>query len=196
MKNFFHHAFTKSILSFFAFFLPMEVQEAAQEEKIALNNMSSTAQDLVTNLEALVAERTRVIEKRVAQIQAATEVGKAVASQRDLEELLNRATHLISNRFGFYHVGIFLLDDRNEYAILRAANSKGGEQMLAREHRLRVGTEGIVGAVASSGEARIALDVGKDAVYFDNAGLIATPEVTLFVKDLVIGQMLLAVFGD
>jgi GAF domain-containing protein/HAMP domain-containing protein len=139
-----------------------------------LNNMSSTAQDLVANLEGLVAERTRVIEKRVAQIQAATEVGKAVAAQRDLEELLSRTTHLISNRFGFYHVGIFLLDARSEYAILRAANSSGGQKMLAREHRLRVGTEGIVGTVASSGEARIALDVGKDAVFFDNPDLPQT----------------------
>ena len=139
-----------------------------------LNNMSSTAQKLVANLEEMVTERTLVIEKRVAQIQAATEVGKAVAAQRDLEELLGRTTHLISDRFGFYHVGIFLLDARNEYAILRAANSSGGQKMLAREHRLRVGMEGIVGTVASSGEARIALDVGKDAVYFDNPDLPQT----------------------
>lgn len=139
-----------------------------------LNNMSATAQELVSNLEGIVAERTQMIEKRVAQIQAVAEVGKAVAAQRDLEELLNRATHLISNRFGFYHVGIFLLDPRNEYAILRAANSSGGKVMLEREHKLRVGIEGIVGTVANSDQARIALDVGKDAVYFDNPDLPQT----------------------
>ena len=100
-----------------------------------LNNISTTAKELVTNLEGLVSERTLVIERRVAQIQAVAEVGKAVAAQRDLEELLNRTAHLISNRFGFYHVGIFLLDPRNEYAILRAANSSGGKIMLEREHK-------------------------------------------------------------
>jgi len=139
-----------------------------------LNKMSSTAQDLVTNLEAIVAERTLLIEKRVSQIQAVAEVGKAVAAQRDLEELLNRATHLISNRFGYYHVGIFLLDPRNEYAILRAANSSGGKVMLEREHKLKIGIEGIVGTVAGSDQARIALDVGEDAVYFDNPDLPQT----------------------
>ena len=133
-----------------------------------LNNMSSSAQDLITNLEELVSERTQVIEKRVSQIQAVAEVGKAVAAQRDLEQLLYRASHLISSRFGYYHVGIFLLDQRSEYAILRAANSSGGKAMLEREHKLRVGTEGIVGTVASSDQARIAFDVGEDAVYFDN----------------------------
>jgi len=139
-----------------------------------LNNMSAKAQDLVTNLEEMVVDRTHVIEKRVSQIQAVAEVGKAVAAQRELEELLSRTTHLISSRFGYYHVGIFLLDPRGEYAILRAANSSGGKQMLAREHKLRVGAEGIVGSVTSSGEARIALDVGDDAVYFDNPELPET----------------------
>jgi len=139
-----------------------------------LNRMSSTAQDLVTNLESIVAERTLMIEKRVSQIQAVAEVGKAIAAQRDLDELLNRATHLISNRFGFYHVGIFLLDPQNEYAILRAANSSGGKVMLERGHKLKIGVEGIVGTVAGSDQARFALDVGEDAIYFDNTDLPQT----------------------
>jgi GAF domain-containing protein/HAMP domain-containing protein len=136
-----------------------------------LNNMSATAKNLIANLEELVVERTRLIERRFSQVQAAAEVGKAVAAQRDLEELLNLTTQLISSRFGFYHVGIFLLNPRSEYAILMAANSSGGKKMLDRKHKLRVGAEGIVGTVASSGEARIALDVGEDAVYFDNPDL-------------------------
>ena len=46
--------------------------------------------------------------------------------------------------------------------------------MLERGHKLRVGTEGIVGTVAGTGEARIALDVGEDAVFFDNPDLPQT----------------------
>jgi len=139
-----------------------------------LNSMNIAAQNMVTNLEELVAERTHTVEKRVAQIQAVAEVGKAVLAQRDLEELLGRTTNLISNRFGYYHVGIFLLDRRGEYAILRATNSAEGEKLLAREHKLRVGVEGIVGTAAGSGEARIVLDVGQDAVYFNNPDLPQT----------------------
>jgi GAF domain-containing protein/HAMP domain-containing protein len=139
-----------------------------------LNSMTATAQELITNLEDVVSERTKAIERRATQIQAVAEVGQAVAAQRELEELLLRTTHLISNRFGFYHVGIFLLDSHGEYAVLRAANSNAGAQMLARGHKLRVGAEGIVGAVTGSGEARIALEVGKDAVYFDNPDMPQT----------------------
>lgn len=46
--------------------------------------------------------------------------------------------------------------------------------MLERQHKLKVGTEGIVGTVAGSDQARIALDVGEDAVYFDNPDLPQT----------------------
>ena len=46
--------------------------------------------------------------------------------------------------------------------------------MLARGHKLSVGTEGIVGTVAGTGQASIALDVGKDAVFFDNPDLPKT----------------------
>lgn len=139
-----------------------------------LNSMASTAQGLILTLEERVAERTQLIERRIAQIQAVAEVGKSVAAQRDLEELLTRTSHLISDRFDFYHIGIFLLDTRRKYAILRASNSSEGAKMLERGHKLSVGMEGIVGTVAGTGQARIALDVGEDAVYFNNPDLPKT----------------------
>ena len=139
-----------------------------------LNSVTTTAQGLITNLEGAVAERTRDIERRAGHIQAVAEVGKAIAEQRTLEDLLPRAVHLISNRFGYYHVGIFLVDSLNDYVILRAANSKGGEKMLASKYKLKVGVEGIVGTAASDRVAKIALDIGEDAVKFDNPDLPET----------------------
>ena len=64
--------------------------------------------------------------------------------------------------------------------------------MLAREHRLRVAEEGIVGYVAGFGEPRIALDVGEDAVFFDNPDLPETRSemaLPLEVRDRVIGVL-------
>jgi GAF domain-containing protein len=78
---------------------------------------------------------------------------------------------LISEKYGFYHVGLFMLDEASEYAVLVASNSAGGRKMLERQHRLKVGEQGIVGSVTGSGIARIALDVGSDAVFFNNPDL-------------------------
>jgi hypothetical protein len=63
---------------------------------------------------------------------------------------MRQVTRLISQRFGFYHVGVFLLDEPHQYAVLSAANSEGGNKMLERKHRLR-GAEGIVGYATSTG---------------------------------------------
>ena len=55
--------------------------------------------------------------------------------------------------------------------MLRAANSEGGKRMLERQHKLILDNNSIVGFVTSRNEPRIALDVGSDAVYFDNPDL-------------------------
>lgn len=137
----------------------------------AFNVMTSQLRDLIGGLERRVAERTLDLEHRSAQLEAAAEVGRAAATIRDLDELLPLVTNLIAERFGFYHVGVFLLDERKEYAVLRAANSDGGKRMLARGHRLQVGQQGIVGYVTSQRAPRIALNVGQDATFFNNPDL-------------------------
>lgn len=137
----------------------------------SFNMMTDQINTLISTLEDRVADRTRTLERRAEQLRAATAVGHAAASLRDLDQLLSQATELISQQFGFYHAGIFLIDTNREYAVLKAANSLGGLRMLARTHKLKVGEEGIVGYVTSAGEARIALDVGQDSVFFNNPDL-------------------------
>lgn len=129
---------------------------------------------LTSNLEQRVNERTSEIEnvnmqtmRRAAQLKAVTELSESISQLQDLNEIFPTTTTLISERFGFYHVGIFLIDQDREYAILQAANSEGGKQMLERGHRLKLGV-GVVGFCAQTGQPRIALDVGGDAVYFNN----------------------------
>ena len=140
-------------------------------------------------LEQRVNERTSEFDKssqqtlrRATQLQTITELSEAIAQLKDLNELFPATTRLISERFGFYHVGIFLVDQDHEFAILQAANSEGGQRMLARSHRLRLGS-GVVGFAAQTGQPRIALDVGTDAVFFDNPDLPETrSEVALPLK--------------
>ncbi|HNN12284.1 MAG TPA: GAF domain-containing protein [Anaerolineales bacterium] len=122
-------------------------------------------------LEQRVEERTASLDKRTAQLKAVAEVGKSITSYRNLSDLLQQAAYLIHENFGFYHVGIFLLDSHKEYAILTATNSEGGRRMLEKRHQLKVGETGIVGYVAEHLKARIALDVGEDAVFFNNPDL-------------------------
>ncbi len=116
-------------------------------------------------------ERTEVLERRTRYMQATVTVARSAASMLEVQKLLTRVVNLVSEQFGFYHAGLFLLDRSREWAVLQAASSEGGKRMLARGHRLRVGAQGTVGYVTEHGEARIALDVGEDAVFFNNPDL-------------------------
>ncbi len=154
-----------------------------------VKQINRSLEDLTNTLENRVNERTREIEeankqtvRRASQLKAVTELSEAIAQLQDLNEVFPATTRLISERFGFYHVGIFLLDQDREFAILQAANSEGGRRMLARNHRLKLGV-GVVGFSAQTGQPRIALDVGADAFFFNNPDLPETrSEVALPMK--------------
>jgi GAF domain-containing protein len=159
--------------------------EQARANELAQVTANKELRELQVSLEQRVEERTAELENRSAeleianqrnqeratQFEAIAQVANAIASIRTLGELLPKITQLISELFDFYHVGIFLNDASNQYASLSAANSDGGQKMLARRHQLKIGEQGIVGNVASTGTPRIALDVGKDARFFNNPDL-------------------------
>ncbi len=113
-------------------------------------------------------------EKRAQELQAISEISRAITTEQRLNILLPLITRLISERFDFYHTGIFFVDATKQFAVLQASNSEGGKQMLVRGHRLEVGLTGIVGAVSQTGKPRIALDVGADATFFNNPDLPET----------------------
>lgn len=124
-------------------------------------------------LEDRVAQRTADLEKRSWQLEMAAEVVRDAVGFRDVDALLTATVQRISHQFGYYHAGIFLIDEAGEYAVLEAASSEGGQQMLARGHRLRQET-GLVGSVMRRGRPRIAFDVGEDAMWFNNPDLPET----------------------
>ncbi|MEX2030429.1 MAG: GAF domain-containing protein [Anaerolineales bacterium] len=129
-----------------------------------LNFMADELSGFYTTLEKRVEDRTR-------QIRTAADVAKEAAAIRNVDQLLSQTVNVISARFGFYHAGVFLLDGAGEFAVLRAASSPGGKRLLARGHKLPVGKVGLVGYVTGTGNPRVALDVGSDAVHFANPEL-------------------------
>lgn len=158
----------------------------------AFNTMTAQLRQIVGRLEQRVAERTADLQRQATYLRAAGEVGRVAASILNWNELLEQAVQLVSDRFGFYHAGVFLLDESGEWAVMRAASSPGGRRMLARGHRLGVGSQSIVGYVTQTSRPRIALDVGEDAVWFDNPDLPETRSemaLPLVVRGRVIGAL-------
>jgi len=148
------------------------LEEERQAELQASNRELQATRD---SLEERVTERTVDLELRTRYLEATAEVSREAASLfGDPGALLTQVVALISEQFGFYHAGLFMIDPAREWAELRAASSEGGQRMLARQHRLRVGAQGLVGAVAASGLAHRVLNVGEDADFLGNPDLPET----------------------
>jgi GAF domain-containing protein len=153
-----------------------------QEVNRKLEDVASTLEQRVNDRTVEIEQINRQNARRAAQLKAVTELSEAIAQLQNLNDIFPATTRLISERFGFYHVGIFIVDQDRQYAVLQAANSEGGARMLKRNHRLQLGV-GVVGFSAQTGQPRIALDVGADAVYFNNPDLPTTrSEVALPIK--------------
>jgi GAF domain-containing protein/HAMP domain-containing protein len=156
----------------------------------AFNSMTTQLRQTLAGLEQRVKDRTVDLEqanlqtaKRAQELETISEVSRIIATEQNLNKVLPLVTRLVSERFNYYHTGIFLLDEAQTYAVLRATNSEGGQRMLERGHKLEVGQTGIVGFVAQKGIPRIALDVGDDAVFFNNPDLPDTrSEIALPLK--------------
>jgi GAF domain-containing protein len=171
------------------------LQNALNKSRSAARELSLSNQELNqlrVDLEKRVEERTSELKKRALQLEAVSSVARTIASVQEIDTLLPAITRLVSQQFGFYHVGIFLLDQQDRNAVLQAANSQGGMRMLGRQHSLPLDSHSIVGYSTVRGEPRIALDVGTDAVYFNNPDLPDTRSemaIPLRVAGEVIGAL-------
>jgi PAS domain S-box-containing protein len=158
--------------------------------QIHLELLSSIAQQV-----AVVIERARLHEhaqRRAVQLATAAEVSRDATSILDVGQLLTRTVDLIRERFDLYYAGIFLVDEAGQYAVLQAGTGEAGRQMLKRGHKLQVGSVSMVGQCVANAQACIALDVGKEAIRFDNPLLPETrTEMALPLISLgrVIGAM-------
>ena len=143
-------------------------EEAAfhEEDIAALQTMADQLAIAIQN-----SNLHRQAERRSRLLKAANRVGREATSILDLEQLLAQTVNIICEAYGLYYAGIFLVDQAGEFAVLRAGYGKAGKAMVAEEHKLKVGTESMIGACIAAGEARIALDVGEEHMHFKNPHL-------------------------
>jgi GAF domain-containing protein len=167
-------------------------EQLATQEKLREVNLSLESQ-VKARTDELRALNEELLVKTT-KLQTASEISWDIMNNTfgKTDDLLSRAAKLISERLGYYHVGIFAIDTARGFAVLRAANSKGGQEMLEKRHQLKIGGTGIVSYVSQSGRSRIALDTGADAVFFNNPFLPETrSEISLPIKygNTVIGVL-------
>lgn len=147
----------------------------------SFNAMADRLTDTLQGLEDRISERTKEMEvlnqnsiHRASLFESVALISRIISSTRSIEQLLPQITETISSQLGYYHVGIYLVDVHKTYAVLVAANSEGGKNLLASNHSLKVGGAGVVGYVTQSGSPRIAADRDDNDSFLENSKLQET----------------------
>ncbi|MCJ7569519.1 MAG: GAF domain-containing protein, partial [Anaerolineales bacterium] len=132
------------------------------------------------------------VQRRAAQLQMAAEVARDATGLLDIETLLNRVVRLISERFGYPHVAVFLLDETQNVAKIRAATGEAGAQMLTSGFHIPVGSNTIIGFVVKNGEYYLASDVNQDELHHPHpllTNIRSVLSIPLIVGEQVIGAL-------
>jgi len=129
------------------------------------NNTASQLANLYADLEKMVQERTEELHHRYRQLETSIAVGHHITSILDLDQLLNYVVELIKDRYGYYFVGVFLLDESGTYVTAQAGTGEAGRVLRREGFRLKVGEEGIIGWVAKNRRLARIDDVSQDNRY-------------------------------
>ncbi len=158
----------------------------------AFNSMTDQLQTTLAGLEERIFDRTEDLQKSNLELETIADVAREISIIRDLDTLLNVSANLIRERLNYYHVGIFLVDERNEYAHLQAATSVASEQMLAQKIKFRINDIGPLATALRAGQVYFSPDISKDASLARNPLLpdtVSEAILPLRIRNITIGAL-------
>lgn len=127
----------------------------------SFNNMANDLSELYHSLETAVESRTH-------DLRVASEVAQQATSTPTLSGTLGRTAELIAERFGFYHVGIYLYDENGQSLVLREASGVSGTMIKKKGDRVAANANTLISWVAANQRPRIISDPEADEFFRSN----------------------------
>ena len=159
---------------------------------LAFNSMADQLQTTLVGLEQRIYDRTVELKKSNLELEIVAEVAREIAIIRDMQTLLNVSVNLIRERLNYYHVGIFLVDERGEFALLQATSSTAAEKMLASKIKFRTNGVDPLGNALRAGQVYYSSDIRKDNALIQNPLLPETVSeaiLPLRIRNITIGAL-------
>lgn len=124
-------------------------------------------------LQALAGEFEETIarlRRQVSHLHATADIAHAGSSVLDPEDLLGQSVDRIQEGFsqsGVYYVGLFLLNEAQRVAVLRAATGEAGKLLLEMGYKVDVGDTSTVSRCIAHRQARISCNAREGTLRFD-----------------------------
>ncbi len=133
-----------------------------------IGQLAQTFNTMAEQLEATVGGLEDIVASRTHDLESTLEVGRVATSVAEAEELLPRLVNTIRERLDLYYAQVYLLDDAQLYAVLRAGTGEVGKRLLDRKHRLKLDETSIVARTVQSGQPVLVSDTGTSEVFLPN----------------------------
>lgn len=160
--------------------VPMDRIRTSARNALSKQALARENQELVRQLQAHQAEleervrqATHELELRVRELSALNEMGNAITSTLDLEQILALVVRRVNRVIGGEATSLLLLERESGDLVFHIVS--GGQENQLRPFRLQLG-QGIAGWVAQEGKALLVPDVSQDARHYR-----AVDEATGFV---------------
>jgi GAF domain-containing protein/HAMP domain-containing protein len=146
--------------------------EIVQEDEIGVlarsfNRMSAQLIGMSARLERVSADRAASLERCSSQIQAAAEVGREASWLYDYNQLLDKAAQRVQERFKCFFVGIYLREENQENAVLKAVAGEEWQDLVG-SHRIKMDVIGTSTIVNRSGQAKFLTNPGQERLQNQN----------------------------
>ncbi|MGD8464084.1 MAG: SpoIIE family protein phosphatase, partial [Anaerolineae bacterium] len=155
----------------------------SQEDLQVLSAMANQAALAIQKAQLYAQER-----KRARQLETISQISRQITATMELDELFERAVHLIRDNFGYYHVTVYTANPELGTVTFQASAS-------AEDQQVSIGVEwgqGLIGWVAAQSQAVMVNDVKNDSRYRCVEALEETQSelaVPLILEDELVGVL-------
>jgi phosphoserine phosphatase RsbU/P len=102
------------------------------------------------------------VDDQVEELQKLQKAAQKISSILDLDQLIDQVVNDVAHSFGLLETSVYLHDEARGEMVMGGVH---GCSIHHKGFRLKIGKEGMVGYVASTGQMRYAPDVRKDEYY-------------------------------
>lgn len=134
--------------------------QSIQSIQNTLSELSESTKER-TELQTKVTERTEDLELRMNQLRNSTITARTIAEKQTIAEVLETTTQLVSEKFGYYHVGLFILDEQNSTVFLQASSSATGKLLIGQGFRVEPDRKNPLATAIEQNRAVISSDLDQ-----------------------------------
>jgi GAF domain-containing protein/membrane protein implicated in regulation of membrane protease activity len=174
-------------------------QDELEKTNLMLQSREQELEGTRLVLEERVDERTRELTsknqlflERAQLLSSVVDTSRSLLATLDLSQLLPMIVELTSRHFDYYHVGLYLLDEQKQNAVLVASSREGGPGSLQRGQQVNLHERSLVASAIRSGQPQIMSQVRSDMRLISNPELPDTRDqlvLPLASAQIVIGTL-------